>query len=113
MNRLYLINLGCTENVLDGNLITDYFIQNGWEVIDNVENADLIIVNSCGFSKISEDFSMNAYRRIVANKRPDSRLIFAGCLPAINRKLIRSEGYDDIFVTPRSLHQFDKIINPE
>lgn len=110
MKKAAFINLGCRENLLDGALMADFFKQNGWEVIAEVEEADYIVVNSCGFAKFAEQDSMKAYYRAVASKRDGARIIFAGCLPAINKQLIRSEGYDGVMVTPRTLGRLNELI---
>ena len=44
-------------------------------------------------------------------KRPDARVIFAGCLPAINKQVVQNSGYEDVLVTPRKLHLLDSVTN--
>jgi tRNA A37 methylthiotransferase MiaB len=95
--------------MLDGALIGRYLESNDWQLVGNPEEADLIIVNSCGVTEGLEQRSLRIYRDMMAAKRVDARVIFAGCLPAINKQAVRAAGYDDVLVTPRRLHVLDTI----
>jgi tRNA A37 methylthiotransferase MiaB len=111
MRTAYCVNLGCSENALDGALISHYLNENDWRLVDRPEAADLIIVNSCGFTEWSERDSLRVYRDLAARKRADARIVFAGCLPAINKQAVRDAGYDDVLVTPRKLSVLDSVID--
>ena len=111
MRKFHCVSLGCSENALDGSLISTYLEGNDWEASGGPENADLIIVNSCGFTEDAERGSLDTYRDMMARKREGTRVIFAGCLPAINKKAVREAGYDDVLVTPRRLHLLDSVID--
>ena len=108
MNRVHVVNLGCRENLAIGSLAAHYFVENDWEVVEEPESADVVLLNSCGFCESAERMSMREYDRLMAAKRADARLIFAGCLPAINKALVRSAGYRGVFVTPRTLGRLDE-----
>jgi tRNA A37 methylthiotransferase MiaB len=108
--RVCCISVGCRENRIDGEVIHAYFGENDWVVVDTPEEADLVVLNSCGFSAGAEEASLDLFRRLRGRMRPDARLIFAGCLPAINKQALREAGYEDLLVTPRTLERFDEII---
>lgn len=110
MKTAHCVNLGCSENHLDGALISRHLETNDWVMVDDPREADLIILNSCAFTRDAERNSLETFRRLQALRRPDARVIFAGCLPAINRNAVRAAGYDDILVTPRTLHRLDDIM---
>lgn len=109
MKKAYCVNLGCSENHLDGALISNYLETNDWELDDDPETADLIIVNSCGFSEETERKSISSYQELLLRKRSDAQVIFAGCLPAINKQAVRAAGYEGVLVTPRKLHLLDSV----
>lgn len=111
LRSVHVVNLGCRENLAIGSLATHYFVENDWEVVEAPESADVILLNSCGFCESAERMSMREYDRLMAAKRADARLIFAGCLPAINKALVRSAGYQGVFVTPRTLGRLDEMID--
>ncbi|MDH4063402.1 MAG: radical SAM protein [Acidobacteriota bacterium] len=108
MKSAYCVNLGCSENMLDGALITEYLKTNDWQLADDPGSADLIIVNSCGVTEASERRSLDTYRQLV-HARPHARVILAGCLPAINKSAVREAGYTGVRVTPRTLHALDAV----
>jgi ribosomal protein S12 methylthiotransferase len=89
MQKFYCISLGCSENALDDSLISAYLQSNDWERGDSPQDADLIIVNSCGFTAAAEWQSIQTYQHLKSVKRPEARVIFAGCLPAINKQAVR------------------------
>lgn len=103
------IDMGCSENQLDGKVIRNRLAANEWEVVEQPENADLIVLNTCGFTREAERKAIAVYRDMLAIKRPDARVVFAGCLPAINRSAIDESGYGDVMITPRTTHRLDQL----
>jgi tRNA A37 methylthiotransferase MiaB len=103
MKRAYCIDLGCSENALDGAVIRHHLQDGDYELVQRPEDADLIIVNTCGFTNRHAQLSLKTYQHLMAIKRPETRVIFAGCLPAIDERAIRSAGYRDLLITPRTL----------
>lgn len=110
MKTAHCVNLGCSENHLDGALISRHLETNDWVLVDDPREADLIILNSCAFTRDAERQSLETYGKLQALRRPGARVVFAGCLPAINRQAVRAAGYEDVLVTPRTLHRLDDIM---
>lgn len=111
LRTFHCVNLGCAENALDGSLIASYLEGNDWQEVGRPEDADLILVNSCGVTVEQEDRSIDVYHDLTSRKRPDARVVFAGCLPAINKQRVRDAGYQDVLISPRRLHVLDKVID--
>jgi ribosomal protein S12 methylthiotransferase len=44
-----LISLGCAKNTVDSELILGRFVEAGWMIAENPEDADICLVNTCGF----------------------------------------------------------------
>jgi len=109
MHKFYCISLGCSENALDGSLISSYLKSADWKQVKTPQDADLIIVNSCGFTESAEERSIQSYQYLLSIKKPEARVIFAGCLPAINKQAILCAGYNDVLVTPKNLHLLNEI----
>lgn len=104
------ISLGCSENMLDGSLIRHYLESNGWTPVDDPAEADVIVVNSCAFTRTMQQDSLRTWERAMAARRPGARVILAGCLPAINRRAVLEAGYRDVLVTPTTLNRLDAVI---
>ena len=85
----FLDQHGCAKNQVDGELLIGYLTAQGMTRTDNIEEADLIIVNSCGFIESAKTESINAV--LEAKKAfPKAKLLLAGCL---------AERYADVFKT--------------
>jgi ribosomal protein S12 methylthiotransferase len=52
----------------------------GWRITADVHEADIIIVNTCGFIEAAREESLSEIQRLIDGKRPDQKLIAAGCL---------------------------------
>ena len=78
--RCALITLGCPKNLVDAEAMAVVLRDAGWATASRADDADVIIVNTCGFIQPAVAESMDAIRELAAAKRPGQRLIVAGCL---------------------------------
>lgn len=79
--HFYIVSLGCPKSVVDAEGIGQVLRVQGYERTDRPENADVLIVNTCGFIAPARDESIAALRDLAAHKRRGQILIAAGCLP--------------------------------
>lgn len=77
-NKLHIVSLGCTKNLVDTEVMLGK-LQN-FELTDNKEEADVIIVNSCGFIDAAKEESVNTVLSLHEARKEDSLLVMAGCL---------------------------------
>ena len=70
---------GCAKNQTDGELITGFLIDAGYDQTFDAEKADLIIINSCGFIESAKKESIDAIYN-VKSAYPNAKIILAGCL---------------------------------
>lgn len=49
MNKIAMIGLGCPKNQVDGEMLLSSLVEEGFEITAELENADVVIVNTCGF----------------------------------------------------------------
>jgi len=87
-NKLHIVSLGCTKNLVDTEVMMGK-LQN-FELTDESENADVIIVNTCGFIDAAKEESVNTVLSLHEARKEDSLLVMAGCL---------SERYKDDLAT--------------
>jgi ribosomal protein S12 methylthiotransferase len=79
MPRYFLDPFGCVKNQVDAETMMALLGSSGWEAVTDPNNADLIIVNSCGFIESAKRESINAvlsWRR----QYPEKKILLAGCL---------------------------------
>ena len=80
-----VISLGCDKNRVDSEIMLTYLSEAGFKFTSDASNADIIIVNTCGFIETARAESMDAIAEMVEyRKNPKyrcKRLIVTGCLP--------------------------------
>ncbi|MEN8303150.1 MAG: 30S ribosomal protein S12 methylthiotransferase RimO, partial [Campylobacterota bacterium] len=77
-NKLHIVSLGCTKNLVDTEVMMGK-LQN-FELTDESEDADVIIVNTCGFIDAAKEESVNTVLSLHDERKDDSLLVMAGCL---------------------------------
>ncbi len=78
--RFYLLTLGCPKNAVDSEGMSELLHQAGYEATDQASQADILIVNTCGFIDLAKAESLTALQLFAQEKRPSQYLIAAGCL---------------------------------
>ena len=78
--KYHLITLGCPKNKVDSDGI-EMLLQNAdYHATDEARQADVLIVNTCGFLEASKEESIGVLTDLGKRKRRDQILIAAGCL---------------------------------
>jgi ribosomal protein S12 methylthiotransferase len=78
--KVYILSLGCPKNLVDTERYTAVLAQHGYSVTSAMEEADLFLVNTCGFIDNAKQESLDALFEVSNAKRDDQTLIVAGCL---------------------------------
>ncbi len=80
--RLFLLSLGCPKNRVDSEVMAGLLHAQGWEVVPEPEDADLLLLNTCSFIGDAKQESVDAVLELAAVKaeRPGTRLVVAGCM---------------------------------
>ena len=76
----YLLSLGCAKNTVDSDSIAQLLNASGYRGVESARQADVLIVNTCGFIGPARDESIRHLRELAAHKKRDQLLIAAGCL---------------------------------
>ncbi len=105
------ISLGCPKNVVDSERMLAEIAQAGFPITAEPDNADVVVINTCGFIAPARDESLDAIRHAVGRKRRGAvkKVVVAGCLgQRLGLELFdRVEGIDAVV----SLAQRDNIAN--
>ena len=88
MKKIGMVSLGCPKNTVDTELVLGDLLENGYEITSHQEEADIIIINTCGFIEASKRESIDAILEMAALKSEGrcKKLVVTGCL---------SERYND------------------
>ena len=78
--RIYFKTLGCEKNTVDSECAAGLLSENGHIIVYKATDADVIIVNTCGFINDAKQESIDTILEFVAEKEDRQRLIVSGCL---------------------------------
>ncbi len=79
--RVAIVNLGCPKNTVDAEEMAGVLKRAGHDISGDPAQADVVIVNTCGFIKSAQDESLETLRQLKRTvARTGGKLIAAGCL---------------------------------
>jgi len=98
--KVALVSLGCPKNLVDSENILGALAAQGYVIVEDNEQADVIIVNTCAFIRPAEEEAVEALLDLADLKQHGARaLICAGCLPQRRgRELLDAMPEVDAFV---------------
>lgn len=79
-------NNTCTRVKLYGLDVIELFKINNNEIVDDKNNADIIIINTCSFLKSKELYFLGFIKIINKEKLPHQKIMIIGCLPSVNKE---------------------------
>ena len=80
IGKFYVENLGCAKNQVDAEVMIASLKNSGWTYVpENPDEADLIIVNTCGFIKSAQQEAVDTLLG-AKTQYPGKKVIAAGCL---------------------------------
>jgi ribosomal protein S12 methylthiotransferase len=78
--KYYLLTLGCPKNLVDSEAMAMRLVRRGYDATSDPQQADVLIVNTCGFLQAAQEESIAALQELAQEKRRSQVLIAAGCL---------------------------------
>ena len=111
MPTFLIASLGCSKNTVDSDSMAQLLRRDGYTPADDPTEADVLIVNTCGFIAASREESLTVLREFAAQKRPGQFLIAAGCLTQRYGEEVAREvpGVDAILGTRRWMDIVDVV----
>lgn len=82
MFKVGMISLGCPKNQVDGEVMLDKLNNNGFEIVQNIEDSDIMIVNTCGFIEDAKTEAIETILEVAEYKKAGliSAIVVTGCL---------------------------------
>ena len=108
MKKIALISLGCAKNLVDSENILGLLLKNHYEIVNNKEEADILIINTCGFIEASKKESIDV---ILDNINKKQKVVVTGCL--VNRyvdDLKKSIPEVDLWIPIRDYPRFTQLL---
>jgi len=110
-NSFYLVSLGCAKNTVDSDSIASLLQREGYSIVSKSSQAEVMIVNTCGFIEPARQESIGVLTELAAQKKPGQLLIAAGCLTELLRERLAEDvkGIDGIIGTRRWMDMPDLV----
>lgn len=80
IKTFHLVSLGCAKNTVDSQSMAYLLAGSGFRAVEAARQAEVLIVNTCGFIGPAREESLRALAQLADKKRPGQLLIAAGCL---------------------------------
>jgi tRNA-2-methylthio-N6-dimethylallyladenosine synthase len=113
--KIFIKSYGCQMNVYDSNRIKNLFEPRGYNETSNVEDADIIVLNTCHIrekaaEKVYSDIGRITKQRLKANSGK-AKFVVAGCVAqAEGEEIKRRAPQVDFVVGPQSYHNLPLMI---
>ena len=78
--RIYLETLGCEKNLVDSESALGLLLAKGYTIAPTPEDAELIVLNTCGFLESARQESLDRLRELSEEKADDQQLVAIGCM---------------------------------
>ena len=107
--KLHLVSSGCTKNLVDSEVMLGRLKE--YEITDDNTQADVIIVNTCGFIDAAKEESINTVLNLHDARKKDSILVMSGCLTERYKEELQADMPEiDIFTGVGDYEKIDELI---
>ncbi|NLJ27692.1 radical SAM protein [Desulforhabdus amnigena] len=101
----------CDNNGYTSTQINNFFCRNDFRMVETAEEADCIVISTCGFDQERENASRHIIDQYIDRFSKHKLIIICGCLTKIHPNLF--DQTDVITIGPKNLHRFNEIFQPE
>lgn len=111
--KLYIESYGCQMNFSDSEIVASILDKDGYETTSNMEEADLVLLNTCSIRDKAEQTVRNrlANFNTVKKERPDMRIGILGCMAErVKSKLLEEEKLVDLVVGPDAYRDLPNLL---
>lgn len=109
MQNIYVETYGCTNNIAESQIIKGILARRGFILVNNIENADIIIINTCSVKEATVNKMIYRIKEIVTN-HSNKKLIITGCLPETYYKKIKEIAQNASIVSTNHITKIDKAV---
>ena len=112
--RVYIETYGCQMNVSDSELMSGILTRSGYEMVERLEDANVVLLNTCAIRENAEEKVLNRLVHLHHRKRRQSDLVLGvcGCMAQhMKTKLIDAAPYVDFVLGPDAYRNLPMAIN--
>lgn len=107
--KFKIYSLGCKVNIYEIEAIASNLQNNGYILVDNNEDANIVIVNTCTVTQTSDNKSKQLIRKI-RRENPSAIIVAMGCFVQLNSELVEKELDVNIIVGTNKRNQIKELI---
>lgn len=113
MKKFNIHTMGCKSNQFESAIIEENLIEHGYKKVQNIEDANIYILNSCSVTHKSDNEAMYLLRS-AKHKNPNILTIATGCMAQIEKEeLLKNDFIDFVIGNDEKLHLYDYINSDE
>lgn len=111
--KIGIVSLGCCKNLVDSQKAMSFLQASGHTFVDNPKNAEVILINTCGFINDAKQESIDTILQMADYKNNRLKyLIVMGCLVQRYREELEKELPEvDLFITIDEYNDLENILN--
>lgn len=117
LKKIGFVSLGCSKNLVDTEMMIGFYKNKGYEIVSEVNEAEIIVINTCGFIKPAKQEAIDTILEMADYKINGKceKLIVTGCLVERYTNELKKELPEvDLFVPIRDYDKiFDKFLYEE
>lgn len=82
MFKVGMISLGCPKNQVDGEMMLSKLNKNGFQIVADIEDSDVMVINTCGFIESAKTEAIETILEVAEYKKVGliSAIVVTGCL---------------------------------
>ena len=106
--KVGFISLGCSKNLIDTEIAIGLFKEHGHSIVNKEDEADVIVINTCGFIESAKEEAINTILEMAEYKKKNcKKIIVMGCLvERYKEELQKAIPEVDLFIR---IKEYDKI----
>ena len=107
--KVYIESYGCTFNKADGQIIAGILNENEIDVVASIEEADVIIINTCYVKLPTENKVVYKIQKL-QKEYPDKKIIVGGCMVEIDPEKLEKIGPNCSWIGPHQLNKAASVV---
>lgn len=111
--KLGIISLGCAKNLYDSEMILGILKKNNITIVNNTKEADVILINTCGFIESAKEEAINTiFEMVELKKKYNKKIVVTGCLVERYLETLKEEIPEvDLFIPIHSYNDFGSLFS--
>lgn len=108
--KIYIETYGCTANKSDESIIKGILTQNQHYIVDNINDADILILLTCTVIDTTEQRMISRLKQYAKTQKP---IIVSGCMPSVQAELVKKTAPSAQLLTVKNIQYIEYIIKGE